>query len=150
MAKVVKSLHGNRNNDIALLKNSSSDPLGTVELLMRTHFPGSTDCQMIDATEYDGVDLQELLEDETLDFVTDTSVAWAFRQFQGDKAPGLDGIRTSVMKILPFKFKTFISVIYRAILKLAYTPLRWREAKVVYSITVEGGQGCIHPESGQI
>ena len=41
MVKVVKSIQGTKNNDIALLKNCSIDPKDTVETPMQTHFPDS-------------------------------------------------------------------------------------------------------------
>ena len=55
----------------------------------------------------------------------------AFKSFQGNKAPGPDGIKPLVLQHLGGKTRGRLATIYNACLTMGYTPEGWRKAKVV-------------------
>ena len=65
-------------------------------------------------------------------FLSVDKVRKSLEQFSPMKAPGPDGIKAIAYKHLPDVVLYYIYVIYMACLKLHYTPVLWRKAKVVF------------------
>ena len=56
----------------------------------------------------------------------------ALKSFGDNKAVGADGIPPKALKELPDKFYQFITDLFNRCLEVSYTPIAWREMKVVY------------------
>ena len=53
-------------------------------------------------------------------------------QFKSKKAAGPDGLKPIIFKYMPDKYFEILEVLYKAMIYTLYTPLKWKEAKVIF------------------
>ena len=105
--------------------------LETIQLLARTHFPKATaDIPQQSYSARSGVDAKDL--DGMFKWISPELTRRALRQFKAKKAPGPDGIRPVIFKYLPPNVIKYLTTIYEACMALGYTPLLWRQCKVIF------------------
>jgi len=101
----------------------------TLHALADIHFPGhgSTERrQSIQAFTYKEV------VDSNQEWINPDRIAKAFHDFKAKKSPGTDGLKPILLKHLPKSMIQIIELIYKAMVKLQYTPLEWCKARVVF------------------
>lgn len=64
-------------------------------------------------------------------FATPDEIETLIRALKSRKAPGIDGISNSVLKLLPKKHRVYICCIVNGMLRLGYFPDAWKDAVVV-------------------
>jgi len=135
LSKVIRSVTKSRTPDIGLIKDKdgqfSSDPSETIDILCSTHFPGCIDeTKEIIIPPMKVATTQEITD--ITGYITESKTWKALFSFNTDKAAGLDGIKPLVLRYLTPNIVSIITDIYKACLKLAYTPTCWREMKVIF------------------
>ena len=131
-----RALRGEKNNGLGLLmkedKSFTSSPMETIELLLKTHFPGS-----IKALEHqtpESVGLRTARNSRLLaeQIVTVSRVEYAVHSFKPFKSPGGDRILPKMIQsCLPSIQATMIEL-FRSSLELGYIPSPWRQVNVVF------------------
>ena len=138
MASLTKILKGRAHENIGLLKKPDGsfcqNSRDTLELLMSTHFPQS---ETLTAAAEEGlsiIDNDKFCYEEDLDdsFITLSGVKKAISSFGPDKAPGIDQLRPRSLQALTDPILKRICRLYQAMLKLSYTPRKWRECNVIF------------------
>ena len=134
ISKVVRNLKNEHSHqDIGLIKdlagNFAKTPSAALSTLLDVHFPGSVEANNADETppEVNHSDLP--LEG---DIVTEAKVEKAFHSFKSFKVPGVDGIRPIALKFVTPNIIGRIAALYRACIRLSYTPEIWRRMKVIF------------------
>ena len=134
MSKFMKIIEKQNNKKIGLLKNPQGSycrsPKEVSDLLLNTHVPGSTEqftadnllnfsktCNKIDINEY---------------FITEEMVYQAFKSFGGKKSAGPDKISAAILQQLTQSLIKRIRNLYSACILLNYSPLRYREANMIF------------------
>ena len=79
--------------------------------------------------QYDIV-LDKYLND--LNFLDPARVKEAFNDMRAHNSGGPDGMKSIVFQNLPYNMLTRISKIYKACMKLSYTPKKWCEADIIF------------------
>ncbi len=131
--RVIKLLKRKFSPDIGFLKapdgTQAESPQQTVELLMATHFPHSS--QITSEAEwnhYTATSVQDTLSGE----ISTEKVCQAFKDFSPFKAAGEDGIPPVALQNLDAFTIARITRLYQKMIKYAYTPLTWRRMKVIF------------------
>ena len=135
IGKLVRCISGRKYNEVGLVKDEGGSyaktPNEALTKMMDCHFPGSVDTdepalssgplptEIMDIREVEGI-------------VTEQKVVKAFNSFKSFKAPGADGIRPVFLKNLTPNIIGRVADLYRACLRLGYTPKTWREMKVIF------------------
>ena len=53
-------------------------------------------------------------------------------KFKGKKAAGPDGLKPIIFSHVPDKYFEMLEIIYKGMIYTAFTPTKWREAKVIF------------------
>ena len=129
------ALHNDRKT-LQVLRNSTGDLTEpgkeTITELARVHFPAASADVPQDKYNSDKSVLRDELNGAYSAFITPEKVQLALNMFKPMKAPGPDGLKPIVFRHLSSNIIEFISVIYKACLKLHYTPLLWQKTRVVF------------------
>ena len=120
----------------SLLKDDKGEELtavDTLKALMDSHCPGSEDTEKIVRT---GPGTSKPIEEikKGAEFVTEKIVKKAIKEFSNGKAPGLDNITPSIMKVLPGNTIKRLTTIMKACISLGHTPKLWREGKISFLV----------------
>ena len=102
----------------------------TIDALFDRHFPGSVKTAPVTDPPSTVISKDQLTS--FMPFVTRTKVKRAFRQFGPLKAPGLDTIRPILIQKLPNAAWDFLTILYKASIKLGITPDSWRCSSVIF------------------
>ena len=102
----------------------------TIDALFARHFPGSVKTAPITTLPSTEISKDQLTS--FMPFVTRAKVKRAFRQFGPLKAPGLDEIRPILIQKLPNTAWDFLTILYKASIKLGVTPESWRCSSVIF------------------
>ena len=161
--KLNKIIFKKQQNSISMMEGCNT-ALQTSNLLLDTHFPGSTslgqnlqptssqvdvdetspetDVESLQATCHEQVAVGEVLNhqynivlDKYLDdlsFLSPQRVKEAFQDMNSYNAGGPDGMKSIVFQNLPHNTLTRISKLYKACIKLSYTPQKWCEADIIF------------------
>ena len=100
----------------------------TIRYLANIHFKEATNLR---ETCYESKIIMKT-DDWQPDWITNAKLQLAFHQFKNKKSPGPDGLRPLVLKNLSNKCIKHILFIYKACLKLAFTPTKWKGSRVVF------------------
>ena len=135
IAKLVRCMSGKRNNEVGLIKDETGTyaktPHEAISKMMDCHFPGSVGPD--EATAVSNPLSTEMIDiGEVEEMVSEQKVIKAFHSFKSFKAPGADGIRPVFLKNLTPNIVGRITDLYKACLRLGYTPKAWREMKVIF------------------
>ena len=102
----------------------------TVKFLLSQHFP---DGQPIKPTVYCGKTVKRSdIVSWKPDWITVEKLGEVFKLFKSKKSPGTDGLSPMVLKHLPQSFLKHIVYLYKCLIKLNFTPTRWKESKMVF------------------
>ena len=98
---------------------------------MDTHFPQNTD---IRPTAYQK---QLTIATEELEiyfgkWLSIDRIKLALGSFKDKKTPGPDGMKPIVFKYFPINTIEQLQIIYKAVIKLHFTPTLWKDAKVIF------------------
>ena len=104
----------------------------TLVEMAQAHFPLASDTIPDEVYSSSRCLRSDEINDTFQTFLTVDKVRKSLEKFSPMKAPGPDGIKAIAYKHLPDVVFHFIYVIYMACLKLHYTPILWRKAKVVF------------------
>ena len=135
MSKHIKSLSDRICPEIgSVLKPDGSTSLigkDTHDTVMDTHFPRNTD---IRPTAYQK---QLTIATEELEiyfgkWLSIDRIKLALGSFKDKKTPGPDGMKPIVFKYFPIKTIEQLQIIYKAVIKLHFTPTLWKDAKVIF------------------
>ena len=149
MAVLNKIIQGKSQKTINTLQKpdgTDTEPgLPTLQLLVDTHFPQAT--QDIPQVRYNADEyvMADQLDDR-IPWISPYLTRRALRAFNPRKAPGPDQIRPIVFKYLPKNFVEYLSALYQSCVALHYTPLLWRESRVIF-LPKPGKASYRHPKS---
>ena len=129
MAKLFKSVQKKQNSHLSVLASRQRSPVNSLNLLMDTHFPGSTEAV---ASPVSSGEAMAFPYHTDLDFISVERVKWSIQQFKPDKAAGPDGIKPIVLQQLGPKMLKRLTILYRASVALGYVPGKLRESKVIF------------------
>ena len=102
----------------------------TVKYLLSKHFP---DEQPIKPTVYSCKTVRkEDISTWKPDWITVERLREVFKLFKSKESPGTDGLSPMVLKNLPPAFLKHIVHLYKCLIKLNFTPTRWKESKMVF------------------
>ena len=102
----------------------------TVKYLLSKHFP---DGQPIKPTLYSSKTVKKTdINAWKPDWITTERLTEVFKLFKSKKSPGTDGLSPMVLKHLPPEFLKHIVHLYKCLIKLNFTPTRWKESKMVF------------------
>ena len=102
----------------------------TVKYLLSKHFP---DGQPIKPTVYSCKTVRkEDISTWKPDWITTEKLGEEFKHFKSKKSPGTYGLSPMVLKNLPPAFLKHIVHLYKCLIKLNFTPTRWKESRMVF------------------
>jgi ribonuclease HI len=101
----------------------------TLHALADIHFPGHGNTQR---KQPDVVFSYKEIVDSNQDWINPDRIMRAFNDFKAKKSPGTDGLKPIVLKHLPRSLILIVELIYKAMVRLHYTPLEWCKARVVF------------------
>ncbi len=127
VGRLAKALRNPLKREIGALCQEGPDK--TLNKLMETHFP---DCRPTRLPP-GGLGFQKvkLLAEQNC-VCTEAEVRKALNSFGDRKAIGADGIPPKALKELPDKYYSYIANLYNRCIEVGYTPIVWREMKVIY------------------
>ena len=102
---------------------------------MKKKIPGSIPRKTPNEELEDIISLSTLKGDFTplsADFRNHDMIIQSFKSFKANKAAGHDEIKPIVLQHLPPDMVDIIGLIYDACQTIGYTPLVWRQSKVVF------------------
>lgn len=117
-----------RREDGSLTTNLSE----TSEVLLKTMFPGSSVSSCPDWPDLAGPPPSAEDWEVANRTVEDTKVTWAINTFLPFKSPGIDGVFPALLQWGLTHILGHLVRIYRACLAFKYTPVSWREVKVIF------------------
>ena len=103
----------------------------TLDKLLKTHFKAMTEIEHI---KYNSNKITPTADISSLydDWINVDKVKLALEGFEGKKSPGPDEIKPLVFKHLDERLLEYITLIYKACIFLHYTPVKWKETKVIF------------------
>ena len=113
--------------------------------MMAKHFPTHT-AKFNPEYNFTKIVTTEISKSEYKPWITQSHVRRVLLKFKSKKSPGPDKIKPIIFKHLPKNTLEIISFIYRACLKLHYTPRAWKESIVVF-IPKQGKTSYQEPKS---
>ena len=152
-----KIIQNKKLNQVSMMEGCTS-ATESIKVLMDNHFPGSTDidadlqsacnkadldmhkhkvakeslqapCSVQETTGDSAINIGEL---SSIKFINPTEVRRAFNDMKGLNSGGPDEIKAIVFQQLPNNIIIRISYIYKACLRLGYTPKQWCIANVIF------------------
>ena len=152
-----KIIQNKKLNQVSMMETCTSAK-ESINMLMENHFPGSTDinadlqsaCNKADRDMHKHrvakvglqapCSVQESIGDSAINigelssikFINPTEVRRAFNDMKGLNSGGPDELKAIVFQQLPNNIIIKISYIYKACLKLGYTPKKWCIANVIF------------------
>ena len=153
MASLAKTLQNRERNKLHTLKKpdgSMTEPgKETLDLLFQTHFPASTPLRTVQyRSEHSNLPSSQssYIKQKFDTWITADLLNRAFKKFNKKKSPGPDGIKPVVFDHLPQNFKLFLIFIYKCCAHFHYTPLKWKDTKVIF-IPKPGKEDYTAPKS---
>ena len=135
MASFTKILESNVPQRISTFKLSNGTYTNpgkeTAEHLLMAHFPSATDIKPI-RHKYENKLLATEIMLSCSDWISPSLVMQSLCKFKSKKSPGPDGLRPMVLPHLSNNAVDALTFIYKSCICLSYTPLKWREANVVF------------------
>ena len=136
MAWLNKAISRKENKTLSLLKypdgRYTRSARQVANILLDSHFPGSLgiDPQIVDGEPNDGKTCCAWELESS--FITKQKVIEAFKSFGPGKASGPDNIKPRFLHNLDDNMLNRITWLFRACLKLNYTPKSWRNSKCIF------------------
>ena len=128
MARLTKILKGSTQAKVGQLKDEhglTMDSTSTMDALARAHFPGSRPYVTPTPPTTTPIEVRHI------PWLNNERFTAAVRPFGNYKAPGPDGLKPIAIKNFSDTMKSGLNNLYAAIVTLGYTPIKWREAKVI-------------------
>ena len=105
-------------------------PGETLDELANVHFPSNTP---IPTHKYSREQHSRLdIENKFNTWININTVEEAFKKFQNKKSAGPDKLKPIVMKNLDNNMLNLLTFIFKCSIHLGYTPLTWKQAKVIF------------------
>ena len=104
--------------------------LHTLNFLLKSHFPTGEEIKEKPYNYEKQITLSEI-ENTEMDWIMPELITTVFKLFKSKISPGTDGIKPIAYKHLPDNFIECITIIYKAVILLAYTPKIWKEARMI-------------------
>ena len=102
----------------------------TLDFLLNKHYPESVPLKVTTYTT-DTVKKEHVKEWEP-DWITEEKLIAAFDGFKNKKSPGTDELSPIVLKYLPLNMIRALIMLYKCIIKLHFTPTKWKESKLIF------------------
>lgn len=135
MAFLSKIMQKKENNKLAsLIKpdgNLSQPGLDTLKVLTDTHFPTATEVKHVKYSSKNNVS-SLIVQHSFKKWINPQLVTAALSKFQKKKSPGPDQIQPFLFEHLTDKFIDHLTFIYKCAIYLHYTPILWKETKVIF------------------
>ena len=139
MASLAKTLQNKEKSKLHTLRKpdgSITEPgKETLNLLFSTHFPASTplrEVQHQSEQPHRPPTSTTYIQQKYCDWVNESLLEKAMKKFNKKKSPGPDGIKPIVFEHLPNNFKQQLLLIYKCCIHLHYTPVMWKDTKVIF------------------
>ena len=139
MASLAKTLQKKERSKLHTLRKpdgSMTEPgKETLDLLFRTHFPASTPLRGVQYCSEQSARIlfrTSYIQETNCHWINETLLDKAMKKFNKKKSPGPDGIKPIVFEHLPLNFKKQLVLIYKCCVHLRYTPLLWKDTKVIF------------------
>ena len=139
MAALAKTLQNKERSKLHTLRKSNgtmTEPgQETLEILFRTHFPASTPLRQV---EYQRVNptpansVSSVINEKFCNWINTDLLNKAFKKFNKKKSPGPDGIKPIVFDHLTKNVKEFLVFIFKCCIHFHYTPIKWKDTKVIF------------------
>ena len=131
MARLAKIMRYHPKFSLGMLRrsdgNMANSPEESLEILTSTSFPGSMEIENPEPLEA-GPKFKPI----SAPWRSLERIKMALGSFAPFKASGIDGIKPHALQHLPDNFLNNLKNIYDASITCGYTPLAWRESKVIY------------------
>ena len=138
MSRLTKYAKNGKMREIGIIKdttgNLATSPEAAIENLCVAHFPKAKELKATDEQEYIQSNHASLgtRRTKTYSWITDEIIKKALRSFQGNKAPGLDGITPNVLKLSGKIAISTLKTLFNMLVTLGYTPSQLRTSKVIF------------------
>ena len=139
MASLAKTLQNKERSKLHTLKKpdgTMTEPgQETLDLLFRTHFPASTPLRSVTYKSARFANVQSKSSDINQKYnhwINLDLLNQAMKKFNKKKSPGPDGIKPIVFEHLPDNFKIQLLFIFKCCVHLQYTPVKWKDTKVIF------------------
>ena len=104
----------------------------TLDTLLKTHFKSMGEITHVKYNS-DKNTPTDLIQEMYNDWINgDKIIKLALEGFDGKKSPGPDEIKPLLFKYLDERILEYINIIYKACIFLHYTPIKWKETKVIF------------------
>ena len=103
----------------------------TFEEIMTKHYPSHTAAKYPHYNKDKVIKLTELMGMYN-EWLNKDRVSKALTGFKAKKSPGPDGIKPIIFPFIPNSFLEQIVITYKACIALEYTPVLWKESKVIF------------------
>lgn len=133
-AKYVKIVQGVSTHDVSTFKKMNGTytlpGMETADFLLDSHFPEASPIRSVrhQHVARSSREIEELCEE----WITPDLVIGALRKFKAKKSPGPDGLKPVIFPYLSKTVVATITFLYKACIALHYTPIKWRESKVIF------------------
>ena len=132
-SRLVRILGGDKRGRLTVLSKNDGTftELGknTAEHLVKSHFPNTEEVGEI-RYNLDRKSTRMEIEDSNSGWINMDRLTKSFEGFEVKKSPGPDELKPVIFKHLPPNVKEFVLFIYKANIKLGFTPTLWKETKV--------------------
>ena len=138
MAALAKTLQRREKSKLHTLKKpdgTMTEPgRETLDLLFRTHFPASVPLRKV---QYQSAPpsldaLSSSISQQNCSWLNEDLLNKAFMKFNKKKSPGPDGFKPIIFDHLPSNFKKQLIFIYKCCIYFHYTPVLWKDTKVIF------------------
>ena len=139
MASLAKTLQKKERRKLYTLRKNDgtmTEPgTETLNLLFHTHFPASTPLKKVSYSSARFAEVQSQSKDiknKYSNWINLPLLNKAMKKFNKKKSPGPDGLKPIVFDHLPLNFKEHILFIYKCCIHFHYTPVKWKDTKVIF------------------
>ena len=132
LTNIIQKKRRNKINTFIKDDGGSTNPgQETLDTLINTHFPQATEKIKKKYSSQNSFSRSYILS-KNEDWISIDLIREAMAIFQSKKSPGPDGIKPIIFEYLPEKFLNHLAFIYKSMILLRYTPIKWKETKVIF------------------
>lgn len=149
-ARIQKALSSQKSQTIGTLRiddaNQTSSFGETLELLLKTHFPGCRFDEGDSIGNYESENTNNFNDPIIKQIITYEKIEWSINSFKPYKSPGPDGIFPAMLINGPDSLSRRLVHVFRASLALNIIPTKWKKVQVVF-LPKGGNKPADHPKS---
>ena len=130
--KIIQQKNYNKVNTFTRNDGTTTDPGGeTLTELVEVHFPNAVEKIKKSYTSNNKMKKQNI-EESNKKWINFSLTKEALLSFDNKKAAGPDEIKPVLFEYMPDNFIRHLVFIYKCVIKLRYTPLLWKDTKVIF------------------